>query len=176
MPCDLEVRVRTIDARQVEHVDARRVVARPADRIPVLLERDAVSGRSQSLRLPPDSGDRDDAPREEIEDLDVNQRIRLNREDRDRHGAFLRHRWLGFPNPFLLAFELSTTRLRVEEDREAFVATRMAHVRATVAVDARDRAHHEELRVHLAAAAPRARGEIRRTETPRHRTRLTRRE
>src|SRR5438445_12014893 len=174
VPSDLEVRVRPVDAREVEHVDAGRVVAGPTNRIPVFLERDAVSGWSQSARVPPDPGHGHDAPREEIEDFDVDERVRLNREDRDRHWAFLRRR-LGFPNPFLLAFELGTTRLRVEENREAFVAARMADVRATVAVDARDRAHHEQLRVHLAAAAPRAGGEIRRTETPRHRTRLTRR-
>src|SRR5437667_9801973 len=174
MPRDLEVWVRPVDAREIEHVDAGRVVTRPADRIPILLEGHAVSGRSQPARLPSNPGDDGCATGEQIEDLQINHRFRLNRKDRDRHGALARGRGLRRPDSLLLAFELGACRLRVEEDREALVATRVADERATIAVDARNRAHDEELRVHLSAPAPRARGEIRRTETPGHPMDLTR--
>src|SRR5207247_1507216 len=174
MPRDLEVRVRPVDAREIEHVDARRVVPRPADRIPIVLERHAVSGRSQPARLPPDPRDDGRATGEKIKDLQIDHRVRLNRKDRDRDGALARGHGLCWPDSLLLAFELGACRLRVEEDREAFVAARVADERATVAVDARDRAHDEELRVHLSAPASRARGEIRRTETPGHPMDLTR--
>src|SRR2546427_8255368 len=176
VPRDVEVRVRAVDAREVEHVDAGRIVPRSPDRIPIFLERDPVSGRRQRARVPPNPGDRRDTYRQEIQELDVDQRICLDRENRDRHGTFLRGRGFRLPDAFLLPLELGARRLRVEEDREAHVATCVAHVRAAVAVDARDRAHHEQIRMDLTAPAPPARREIRRPETPRHRTRLTRRE
>src|SRR6266705_6685019 len=154
MPRDVEVRVRAVDAREVEHVDAGRIVPRTTDSVPIFLERDAVTGRRQGAGLPPDPRDRRDSPGEEIQELDVDQRIRLDRENRNRHGTSLRGRRLRLPHALLLPLELGARRLRVEENRKAFVATCVAHELATVAVETRDRAHHEELRMDLTAPAP----------------------
>src|SRR5437870_4394451 len=61
MPRDLEVRIRAIDAGQVEQEHARRVIPRSANRVPVLLERRPVRGRIQLAVLPTDARDGGDA-------------------------------------------------------------------------------------------------------------------
>src|SRR3990172_1856150 len=117
---------------------------------------------------PPDACHRRDPHRNQIEDLEVDEGVRLNRKDRNRQDALRRSLLGGIPEAFLLPLELRPGVLRVEEDREALVAARVTNEGTAVAVNPCDRTHHEQLRMDLPAPAPPARSEVLRTEATRH--------
>src|SRR6266550_6114244 len=168
MARDLEIRIRSIDAGQVEQKDACRVVPRSANRVPVLLERRPVRGRIQSAVLPTNARDGGDADGQMLEDPQGDQRVGLDREDRNREDSLLRGARLRGPQPLLLPLELRPCVLRIEENGKSLVAARPADERAAVAIDPRDRPHHEELRMDLPATATAACGKVLRSETAYH--------
>src|SRR5436853_5653324 len=168
MARDLEIRIRSIDAGQVEQKDACRVVPRSANRIPVLLERRPVRGRIQLAVLPTDARDGGDADGQMLEDPQGNQRVGLDGQDRNREDSLLGGARLRGPQTLLLPFELRPCVLRIEENGKSLVAARAAHERAAVAANPRNRPHHEELRMQLPAATAAARGKVLRSETAHH--------
>src|SRR5207249_3786596 len=131
--------------------------------------RNVIGRWTKSCSVPSDAGDAGGPTGEVLENLDREEGIRLNREDRDREDLRTGGLHVLGPQSLLLSFELGPRLLRVEENRKALMAAGAADVRAAVAVDPRDRSHHEELRVDAAAPASAAGREVVRSEPARHR-------